>query len=302
MTALSSSLSRYDAICEVAGADLPHPAQAEIEQLGFSLTTEVLDTFLGSALEDQLPIIMEGLIGGFHSAALRLQREADRAHDDMRRLHRDFDGSEIKDVELQDATLRYNRADAAIMIIEVLRDAACENYTAQTGEVWTPWRGSAKTHTASYAVIEAKDAMKARRVREQGLMDPGTEVVVFRGSPQAKTSLDANRIFDALNWALSQHPAMKLATTGNLGAEQIALKWARDKKVGVVLAKADFERHRRAAPFKANDELLALDPVLVLTLDHSLEGDSDDAFGPAANIAQKARENGLRVMSVTRRK
>lgn len=302
MTALSSSLSRYDAICEVAAANLPHPGQPEIEQLGSALSTEVVDTFLGTALEDQLPVIMEGLIGGLHSAALRIQREADRAHDDMRRLHRDFDGSEIKDVELQEATLKFNRAEAAIMIIEVLRDAASENYTAQTGEVWTPWRGSARTHTTSYAVIEVKEAMKARRVREQALMDPGSEVIVFRGSPQAKTSLDANRIFDALNWALSQHPGMKLATTGNLGAEQIALKWARDKKIGVVLAKANFERHRRAAPFKANDELLALDPVLVLTLDHSLEAPAGDAFGPAANIAQKARENGLRVMSVTRRR
>lgn len=301
MTALSSSLSRYEAICAAAISDLPHPAQAEIEHLGLVLSTEVLDIFLNTALEDQLPTIMEGLIGGLHSASLRIQREADRAHDDMRRLHRDFDGSEVKDVELQDATAKFNRAEAAVMIIEVLRDAASENYTAQTGEVWTPWRGSARTHTASYAVIEAKDAMKARRVREQGIMDPGSEVIVFRGSPHANTSLDANRIYDALNWALSQYPTMKLATTGNLGAEQIALKWARNKKIGVVLAKADFERHRRAAPFKANDELLALDPVLILTLDHSLEDGSGDAFGPAANIAQKARENGLRVVTITRR-
>ncbi|ESQ79259.1 DUF2493 domain-containing protein [Asticcacaulis sp. YBE204] len=302
MTAFSSSLSRYDAICEAATCELPHPVQSEIEHLGLAISTEVLDTFLNTALQDQLPLIMEGLIGGFHSAALRLQREADRAQNDMRRLQRDFDGSEIKDVELQDATVRFNRAEAAIMIVEVLRDAAGENYTAQTGEVWTPWRGSAKTHVSCFSMIEAKDALKARRVREQGLMDPGGQVVVFRGSPYAKSAMDAHRIYDALNWALSQYPQMRLATSGNHGAEQIAIKWARDKKMPVVLAKADFDRHRRAAPFKANDEMMALDPVLVLTLDHSLDGEVTDAFGPAANIAQKAREMGLRVVSVTRKK
>ena len=61
--------------------------------------------------------------------------------------------------------------------------------------------------------------------------------------------------------------------------------------------KADFDKHGRAAPFRANDEMLELDPVCVLTLANSLNsvraGDMKP-FGPALNLAQKAAERGLR--------
>ena len=307
MNALNSSyhLSTFETVCAKAAHEMPHPEQAQVETLGFVLANEVLDTLLNSALEDYVPTIVEGLIGGLHSAAGRIQREAERASDEMRRLHRDFDGSEIKDVELQEATLKFNRAEAAVMIIEVLRDSAAETYTSQTGEIWTPWRGSAKNQATSYAQIEVREALRAKDRREQGMADPGAQVVVFRGAPYAKQALDAGRIFDALNWALEQYPDMRLATTGNHGAEQIALKWARGKKMNPILAKADFDKHGRSAPFKANDLMLQLDPVLVLTLDASLEPTSEmdaNPFGPAANMAQKARERGIRTMAVTHRR
>ena len=64
-----------------------------------------------------------------------------------------------------------------------------------------------------------------------------------------------------------------------------------------MLAKADFDRHGRAAPFRANDEMLALDPVCVLTLANSVHPERASAlkpFGPALNLAQKAAERGLR--------
>ena len=49
-------------------------------------------------------------------------------------------------------------------------------------------------------------------------------------------------------------------------AEKLAIKWAvTRKRVTLVLAKADFDRNGRAAPFRANDELIALEPVCVPT-------------------------------------
>ena len=95
---------------------------------------------------------------------------------------------------------------------------------------------------------------------------------------------------------------MALATSGAKGAEKLAIKWARQKGVTLVLAKADFDRHGRAAPFRANDEMLSLDPVCVLTLVNSLNADrakSLNVFGPAANLAQKAAERGLRHHPIT---
>jgi hypothetical protein len=90
---------------------------------------------------------------------------------------------------------------------------------------------------------------------------------------------------------------MALATTGAKGAERIAMKWAGSKGVTLVLAKPDFDRNGRAAPFRANEELINLEPVCVLTLANSLDKDrSKDIapFGPALNLGQKAAEAGLR--------
>ena len=69
------------------------------------------------------------------------------------------------------------------------------------------------------------------------------------------------------------------------------------KGITLVLAKADFDGNGRAAPFRANDELLALEPVCVLTLANSLNAKRNDGlhpFGPALNLAQKASERGIR--------
>ena len=94
---------------------------------------------------------------------------------------------------------------------------------------------------------------------------------------------------------------MALATTGAKGGEKIAIKWAKQKAVTLVLAKADFDKNGRAAPFRANDELIALEPVCVLTLANTLNGTraaSLQPFGPALNLGQKAAEKGIRHLPV----
>ena len=127
------------------------------------------------------------------------------------------------------------------------RDAACDTYSAVTGEVWSPWRGGTKTLASTAAHLDAREALRTKRAGDYARTHPGDQVVAFRASPQADTSEDANRIFDALNWALAQWPQMKLATTGAKGAEKIAIKWARQKSVDVILARVDFNRHGKAA-------------------------------------------------------
>src|SRR5690606_39245031 len=112
------------------------------------------------------------------------------------------------------------------------------------------------------------------------------------------------RIFDALNWALAEWPDMALATTGAQGAEKLAIRWAPQKGVTLILARADFDAHGKAAPFRADDELGARDPACCLTLARSLEeGRSADGrpFGPALNLGQKAMEQGLRHLAVRSR-
>ena len=94
---------------------------------------------------------------------------------------------------------------------------------------------------------------------------------------------------------------MSLALTGAKGGERLAKRWAQQKRVRLVLAKPDFARHGRAAPFRANDQLMALRPVCVLVLPESL-GPAALAeaplFGPAMNLAEQARQRGVRCVRI----
>ena len=302
-SASSKTDSAFDDLTASLGDARPHPTEDALIQLGRALMTELVDVISDTALEDYQTILGEALIGAFHSAAGRIERDADRARDAMRALDRDFDGSEAADVELQDATAKARSGDAATQACELIRDAASETWTIATGEVWTAWRGSGRGTPLTAAQLEAKQAIRAIRNRRSGEADPGGPVVAFRGAPMADTAEDAGRIFDALNWAKGEWPDMALATTGAKGSEKLAIKWAQQKGVKLILARADFDRNGKAAPFRANDELIALEPEVCLTLVHSLAGVREDQrpFGPALNLGQKAMENGLRHVPIKAR-
>ena len=263
--------------------------------------TELIDLVGDTALEDVQAILAESLIGAFHSAAGRIEREADRARDRVRWLERDFDGSEMADTELQEATRTTRAYDVAQAAAELVRDAAAEAYTTMTGEVWTAWRGSRRGTFLTAAQLEAKSAIRAIEKRKAGEAEPRGPVVAFRAAPSADSAEDAQRIFDALNWARAQWPELVLATTGAKGAEKIAIRWAQQKHVSLVLARADFDRHGKGAPFRANDDLLALEPVCCLTLTQSLDAERRDRshpFGPALNLAQQAEARGVRHVAI----
>jgi len=294
--AFSASDTRFDVQAAALEDVRPHPTEDALVQLGHVLMNELIDLITGTALEDVQAILCESLIGAFHSAAGRIERDGDRARDRMRFLERDFDGSELADTELQDATRTTRATDVAQAAAELVRDAAAEAYTTQTGEVWTAWRGSRRGTRMTAAQLEAKAAVRAIERRRQGEAELRGPVVAFRAAPLADSAADAQRIFDALDWARSQWPDMVLATTGAKGAEKLAIRWAQQKHVALVLARADFDRFQKAAPFRANDDLLALEPTCCLTLAQSLDAGRKAAshpFGPALNLGQQAEARGV---------
>jgi len=300
----SDALTYFEAQALLLEDPRPYPQEEALLQIGHGLMNEVLDLVLETPLEDFSGLICEALIGAFHSAAQRVERDADKARDGLNGLLRDFDGSEILDVEIQEATRRARAADVVTLALEIIRDAAAASYTTSTGEVWSPWKGSVRASRTTAAQIDAREALRAQKARKHAGTYPGATIVAFRASPMADTADDANRIFDALNWAQTQWPDMALATTGAKGAEKLAIKWAKSKNVTLVLAKADFDKHGRAAPFRANDEMLELEPVCVLTLANTLNpqrGEGMKPFGPALNLGQKAAEKGIRHVMIKAR-
>jgi hypothetical protein len=293
----ADALTHFEAQALLLDDPRPHPPEEALYQLGAGVMNELVDVLSETALEDFSGPICEALIGAFHSAAQRIEREADKNRDTLNGLVRDFDGSEVLDTEIQDATRKARAADIASLALEIVRDAAAASYTTSTGEVWSPWKGSVRASRVTAAQIDAREALRASKARKHAAACPGATIVAFRAAPQADTAEDAGRIFDALNWAHGQWPDMALATSGAKGGEKLAIKWAKQKGVTLVLARADFDRNGRAAPFRANDELLELEPVCVLTLANSINperGATLRPFGPALNLAEKAGQKGIR--------
>lgn len=303
-TFLTGNLSEFDQQVIALDDERTYPTEDALCQLGTVVMNEVLDTILGSGLEEHYSVIAESVIGAFHSAITRMERDAGRSRDQMKILERNFDGSEVADTELQEATMKTRKLDVAIAAVEFIRDAAHASYTATTGDVWTAWAGNVKASRVTAAQIQAKDMIRASAAAKQKELTPGAPVIAFRGSPKADTAVDAQRIYDALNWAKSTYPDMALATTGAGGAEKLAAKWARQKNVTLILCPADFNAHNRAAPFKANDQMLELDPVCSFTLPDSLDAGrsahfGNQPFGPALNFGQKAVLKGRKHIQIT---
>ncbi|WP_372784593.1 DUF2493 domain-containing protein [Phenylobacterium sp.] len=300
----TADLDGFDALTAALEDPRPHPTEPALRQLGEAIMAELLDLVLGTALEDHVTTICETFIGGLHAGVTRLDRDADRARDDLARALRDFDGSEVADGDLQEAKHRGDAVDVAARALERVRDAAAASYSTATGEVWSPWRGSIRGSAVTAAQIDAQEALRAIEARKLNSADAGAQVVAFRASPHGDAPEDASRIFDALNWAREEWPTMSLALTGAKGGERLAKRWAQQKGVPLVLAKPDFERHGRSAPFRANDQLMALRPVCVLVLPQSLGvcgtvGAPD--FGPALNLAEQARHRGVRCVRIAAR-
>ena len=70
------------------------------------------------------------------------------------------------------------------------------------------------------------------------------------------------------------------------GAERIAACWADTRQVPQVAFRPDWSRHKNAAPFKRNDQMLETMPIGVLLFPGS---------GISENLADKARKLGIPV-------
>lgn len=299
----TADLDAFDARTAALEDPRPHPTEAALSQLGAAIMSETLDLVLGTALEDHVRTVCEALLGGLHTGVQRLDREADRARDVLAGRLRDFDGTEVADVDLQAARQAAEAADVAAMGLAYVRDAAAEAYGAATGEAWSPWRTGGRPLRTTAAEIEAREALRAVRERRLSACAPDGPVVALRGAPSAVAEADGMRLFDALNWARGQWPGMALATTGAAGPERLARSWAGQKGVRLIVARPDFARHGRAAPFRANDELMALEPVCVLALTAPVGGGeaAGRPFGPALGLLQQARARGVRAIRIGRR-
>ena len=241
----------------------------------------LLDTRIEPDLED----LLWGIVNVFHRAGERIERELDDNERAQKRMQREQDGSEVKSVELERAI-----AEGITMLerrdtMEFFRDAAAEMYEALTGSTWRPRQGSQLNHrTLTAAIIDSRDHIAARRHADTNLLLPPGPKVAFTGGVECN---DVDRIWAALDKVHAKHSDMVLLHGGSpKGAERIAACWAENRRVPQIVYKPDWTRHKKAAPFRRNDQMLETLPIGLIAFPGS---------GITQNLADKARKMGVPV-------
>jgi len=233
--------------------------------------------FCDSALASDLEPFIWGFVNLYHQRAERLARERGEMEIVIRDLIQQQDGSEIADVELQDAQTRYERTEERETAFILMREHAAGRYETETGRPWFPRSGSRTGPTGTAAMIDARDYMRAVKERKTEALAPeGSRVVIAGGQDFENT----DAIFTALDRARDRVGDMVLLHGGSKkGCDHIAALWAKERGIPQVAFRPDFKAHNRAAPFKRNDDMLALDPRAVIVFPGN---------GITENVAQKA--------------
>ncbi|ESZ40839.1 DUF2493 domain-containing protein [Mesorhizobium sp. RSR565B] len=244
----------------------------------------LIATLSDTRLEPDLDDLLWSVTNVFHRAVQRIERQLDDNEQAQRRLQREQDGSEIKAVELETLTAQgqtmIERRDA----FELMRDQAADHYDQHTGSAWRPRTGSmVNHHHLTAALIDSRDFLTARRRAETEIMLPAGPKIAFSGGDTA----DHELIWAKLDQIRAKHPDMVLMHGGSpKGAEKIAARWADHRKVQQVAFKPDWSKHAKAAPFKRNDQMLAVMPIGVIVF---------PGTGIQENLADKACKLGIPV-------
>jgi hypothetical protein len=245
----------------------------------------LIATLRDTRLEPDLDDLLWSTVNLFHRGVDRVQRQLDDNEDAQKRSQKEQDGSEIRSVELerllaQGMTL-IERRDS----MEFFRDQAADQFERHTGSAWRPRAGSMVNHRAlTAAMIDSRDFLAAKRRAETEVLLPAGPKIAFTGGLDFN---DHRAVWDRLDKVHAKHPDMVLLHGGSpKGAERIAACWANARKVPQIAFKPDWTRHAKAAPFKRNDQMLAVLPIGVIVFPGS---------GISANLADKAKKLGIPV-------
>jgi len=272
-----------------AGQDEPDPRplpEAEAVQGHLGAIVESLGAlFTGTRLEDDLADLFWSFVNLFHRKIDRVERELETNEQAQRRSQTEQDGSEVKSVELERLIGQGISLIERRNAFEFFRDHAAELFEVATGSLWRPRAGSMINHrTLTASMIDSRDFLAARRRADSQVLAPAGTRIAFTGGTGCN---DHTRIWDALDKIRAKHPDMVLLHGGSpRGAERIAACWADNRKVAQVVFKPDWARHRNAAPFKRNDQMLDALPIGLIAFPGS---------GISANLADKARKMGIPV-------
>lgn len=286
--ALLDEIALYGVRPQSDEADFRPLPDADTVEMGIgSIVEALLSVFGDTRLEDDLDEMLWSVANIFHRRLIHTQKLLDDNEGAQRQLLAEQDGSEIKSVELERLLLEGETLTEKRNAYEAMRDYAADHYRAQIGSDWLPRTGSRVSHrNLTAAVIDSKQFISAKRRSENEThCPPGTRIAFAGGDFQ-----DHALIWQALDQTRAKYPDMILLHGGTpTGAEQIAAKWAENRGVTQVRFLPDWNTHKKAAPFKRNDQLLEAMPKGLIAC---------PGTGITENLVDKAKKLGIAVMRI----
>jgi hypothetical protein len=269
--------------------DLPIPNDDELQGRAVGDAFEALiGTLQGTGLASEIEPLAHAFATMFQRRAVSLDEAADRLKVKIRALIEAQDGSEIAEVELDEATRLFTVMQEKADALKAMAETAGQHYEAETGEHYTPVTGDRTTRRAmeTGAVFEAKKLLaQADRDEAERNRVTGTKIAVAGDANWTDTAAIWNR----LDRARERCPDMVLCHKGSRGAEKIAAAWAKARKVPQVLFRPNWPAFNKAAPFRANDDMLTAKIAGVILF---------GGGGIALNLGQKAEAKGLHVARI----
>ena len=172
--------------------------------------------------------------------------------------------------------------------MEFMREAAGDQFAQHFRKTWVPHNGSLVNHrTLTASMVDSRDYLAAKRRSEtEPLLPTGTRIA-FTAGPAYD---DHRKVWATLDKVLAKYPDIVLFHGGNpTGGEHIATLWAAARKVTHYAFRPNWDRFKKAAPFRRNDQMLEALPKAVI---------SCPGNGINANLVDKARKMGIAVWSI----
>jgi hypothetical protein len=265
--------------------DRPLPDDRQAAGAIVDIFDAMISCLIDTRLEPDLEDLLWNITNVFHRAGERIERDLDSNEVAQKRSQNEQDGSEVKSVELE----RLLREGATMIerrnAMEFFRDTCADQFRTHFLKAWTPRSGSKVNHKAlTSAVIASRDFINARKwADKQVLVPPGTRIAVSSGP----AFNDVDFIFATLDRIKTKFPDMVLLHGATpTGGEKISVSWADIRGVPTVPFKPDWTKHKRAAPFKRNDEMLSVMPKGIVIF---------PGTGIQDNLRDKAKVMGLKV-------
>jgi len=142
----------------------------------------IVSAFTDSALAADMEPVLWGMVNLYHQRADRMTRDCDQLREVICDLISQQDGSEIQDVELQEAQREYEKTEERETAFIFMREHAASRYERQTGRAWFPRSGSRTASPVTAAMIDSRDYLAAAKARKTEALAPeGSKIVIAGG-------------------------------------------------------------------------------------------------------------------------